>query len=436
MATVLVAENDAGTIAKLRDALALVGHTVIPVASSTEAMSSLSRSDVDVLLCDVGAPEIAGLDLCARVVANRPDIPVVLTSADAHVEIAIGAIRAGAFDFLTKPTALADLLASVERAARHGSLQRRIRALRRDDHGEATFDEMIGHSPSMREVFDMITRVADTDASVLLVGPSGTGKELAARALHARSKRRDEPFVSVNCAAIPEALLDTELFGREGSAGLFERAQGGTLHLDEIGEMPLNLQPKLLRALQQPNRVRLVAATLHDLEAAVEERSFRSDLFFRINVVQIIMPPLRARGTDILLLADHFLKRFAARDGKPIVAISPAAAEQLYAYDWPGHVRELQNSMERAVALGRFDAVGLDDLPEKIRAYSPNSVTQPTDASDAPLTLQEVGKRYIVRVLAMAGGNKTIAARWLGIDRKTLYRKLGRTLADAEEETA
>jgi DNA-binding NtrC family response regulator len=296
-------------------------------------------------------------------------------------------------------------------------------------------------------VFEMVDRVAASDISVLVTGESGSGKELVARALHDRSPRRGGPFVAINCAAVPEPLLESELFGHERGAftdarsarqGLLLRANGGTLLLDEIGEMPLALQPKLLRALQErqvrpvgsdreiPFDTRIVASTNRDIEADVEERRFREDLYFRINVVHVHVPPLRARGGDILLLAQEFVSRFSSQLGKQVTGISTSAAERMLGYDWPGNVRELMNCIERAVALARFDTVTVEDLPEKVRAYrSSHALADAQDPSEL-VTLEELERRYILKVLKATGGNKARAARVLGLDRRTLYRKLER----------
>ncbi len=280
---------------------------------------------------------------------------------------------------------------------------------------------------------------------MLITGESGTGKELVARALHQRSRRRDQPFVAVNCAALPDTLLESELFGhvkgaftdaRNDRKGLFVQAEGGTLLLDEIGEMPLAMQPKLLRALEENKvrpvgsekevafDVRLLASTNRDLETAVEEGRFRKDLFFRIDVIQVELPPLRARGADALLLAQHFIEDCAGRAGKQVVGMSEGVAEKLLAYSWPGNVRELRNVIERAVALTRFDKLTVDDLPEKIRDYRSSQVVIGGNDPGELVPLEEVERRYILHVLDCVGGNRTLAARTLGLDRKTLYRKL------------
>jgi two-component system response regulator HydG len=287
---------------------------------------------------------------------------------------------------------------------------------------------------------------------VLLTGESGTGKELVAQALHQRGRRSGGPFVAVNCAAMPESLLESELFGhargaftdaRNARAGLFAQASGGTLFLDEIGEMPIGLQPKLLRALQErvtravgsdvetPFDARIIAATNRDLETAVDERRFRQDLYFRINVIPIEVPALRLRGNDILLLAQHFVRDFAAQSGKRIGGLTSGAAERLLGYTWPGNVRELRNCIERAVALTAFEQLTVEDLPERVRNHRGSQIVIATDDPAQLPPLEEVERRYILRVLDAAGGNKALAARILGLDRKTIYRKLER-LAAAE----
>jgi two-component system response regulator HydG len=297
----------------------------------------------------------------------------------------------------------------------------------------------------MRDLWGQLTRIAESEVSVLITGESGTGREVVARAIHKQSPRRDGPFVPINCAALPDALLESELFGHARGAftdaktdrkGLFLQAEGGTLLLDEIGEMPLTMQVKLLRALEAstvrpvggdkevPFDVRVLTATNRDLESAVEEDQFREDLYFRINVFQIDLPPLRARGTDILLLAQHFVEMFRNSSGKQVSGISENAAEKLLAYRWPGNVRELRNVMERAVALTCYEKIAVEDLPEKIRDYRGTQVFIGGDDPTELVPLEEIERRYISHVLKTVGDNKALAARVLGLDRKTLYRKL------------
>jgi two-component system response regulator HydG len=322
-----------------------------------------------------------------------------------------------------------------------------VKRLRQAVDGETEEQRIVGQSGTMRRVYELINRVGESDASVLIHGETGTGKELIARAIHNRSRRKSGPFVAINCAAVPHALLESELFGHARGAftdakaqrtGLFVQATGGTLFLDEIGELPIDVQPKLLRALQErkvrpvganaeiPFDARIVAATNRNLEDEVYEKRFREDLFYRINVVKIDVPPLRERGGDVLHLAQHFLKSFAERNSKPGIELSTTGAEKLMAYNWPGNVRELENCMEHAVALARFDQITVEDLPEKIRAYRAERFVVAANDPTEIVTMDELERRYILRVLSLVGGNKSRAAQVLGFDRRTLYRKLER----------
>jgi len=444
MAIILIVDDDE----LVRDTLAALvrvsGHTARSAASGNEALEIIGREDIDVLLTDVTMPGVSGIDLCRYMVQHRPDVPVVMVTAHNDVETAIAALRVGAYDFILKPVTTETLRAALDRAVHHGGLQRKLATLRKTEgNGAHPADELIGNCAEMQNVRAMVARVADSDASVLLTGARGTGKEVVAHAIHARSRRADRPFVSINCAAFPSALLESELFGHaRGSAeeknhreGLFRQAAGGTLFLDEIGELSLNLQPKLLRALQERKirplgskteedvDVRLVCATNTDLEAAVAQGKFRSDLYFRINVVNIRLPTLHARGDDVLLLADDFLKQVAKQEGKPVRGLTPAAARVLLEYHWPGNVRELQNCIHSAVATTRSEEISPQDLPERVRAAS-LSLSLAPDYPTELLPLRDVERRYVNRVLAAVAGNKSTAARILGIDRKTLYRKI------------
>jgi two-component system response regulator HydG len=340
-----------------------------------------------------------------------------------------------------------DIALTIERALKHRALREEVKRLRRVVVDSQRFDEILGTSSSMKKMYDLAARVAETETTVLITGESGTGKELVAKALHAKSARKDGPFVAINCAAMPESLLESELFGhvrgaftdaRTARSGLFIKASRGTLFLDEIGEMPAGMQAKLLRALQertvrpvggdqeQPFDARIIAATNRDLETEVEEKRFREDLFYRINVVRIHVPPLRARGSDVLLLAQHFLQRYQPNGHQRVVGIKSGAADKLLSYPWPGNVRELQNCIERAVALAQFDHVGVDDLPERVREFKSSRITIESNDPSELLPMEEVERRYILRVLEAVGGNKTLAAQVLGFDRRTLYRKLER----------
>jgi two-component system response regulator HydG len=413
--------------------------------SADEGLQALGRESFDVVLSDLKMPGVDGIEFCRRIVANRPDLPVIVMTAFGSMETAIAAIRAGAYDFITKPIEMDLLALTLQRAFQHRQLQEQVRVLSEALERTERYDELIGESPAMQKLYDQLSRIADSETSVLLMGESGTGKELAAKSLHKRSRRHDKPFVAVNCAALPETLLESELFGhakgaftdaRSDRRGLFVQAEGGTLFLDEITEMPLAMQPKLLRALEEGAvrpvggdqevafDARILAATNRDLESAVEEGRFRKDLYFRVNVIQVELPPLRSRGADTLLLAQHFIEQFAARSGKQVKGISEAVGERFLAYTWPGNVRELRNVIERAVALTRYDKLAVEDLPEKIRDWRSSQVFIGGDDPSELVPMEEVERRYILHVVRSVEGNKTLAARVLGLDRKTLYRKL------------
>jgi two-component system, NtrC family, response regulator AtoC len=444
---VLIVDDDATLCETLELGLKKRGYGTASRTSAGDALVGLSGEDFDVVVTDLNMRGTGGIELCERIAANRPDIPVIVLTAFGSLETAVSAIRAGAYDFISKPVELDVLAIAIDRAARHRELREEVRRLRLEVVRTAQPDEFIGQSTAMRVVYDMVERVADSETTVFVTGESGTGKELVARALHRRSRRRERPFVAINCAAMPEGVLESELFGHVKGAftdaksdqpGLFLQADRGTLFLDEIGDMPITLQPKLLRVLQErsvrpvgartwvPIDVRLIVATNRDLESAIEEQRFREDLYYRVNVVHVALPPLRSRAGDILPLAQHFLRQFASRAEKNIVGISPSAAERLIAYSWPGNVRELQNCIERSVALARYDHIATDDLPEKVRSYRSSHVIVAGDDPSELVRMEELERRYIVRVMEAVGGNKTAAARILGLDRKRLYRMLDR----------
>ena len=440
---ILVADDDRDLCEIAEASLRDRGYRVSWRLSPEEILAELDEHDYAVLLVDIHMEGKSGLDLCRAAIAKRPDLSVIVMTGFGTVEHAVEAIRAGAYDFITKPFSMDAVALTIERAVRERAMTEELRRLRgRVEHSE--LPNVVGSSDAVRQMADMIGRVAQTDTNVMITGESGTGKELVARALHERSGRRG-PFLAINCAAVPETLLESELFGyvrgaftdaRTNRAGLFVEANQGTLFLDEIGEMPLSMQAKLLRALQE-RRVRpigasqeiafdarIVTATNRDLEGEVAAKRFREDLFYRVNVVRIDVPALRKRGNDVLELAQFFLQRAAQRSGKEIKSIDRTVTDVLMSYDWPGNVRELENCIERAVALARFDRLTLDDLPSKIREHRPSEVYS---SSENPLelpTMDVVEERYIRKVLASVRGNKTLAAKVLGFDRRTLYRKL------------
>ena len=420
--------------------------------SPLDAVEQIRVGDFDVVLSDVNMPGMSGIDLCERSNELRPDIPFIVMTAFGSLETAVEAIRAGAFDFVTKPIETDLLLISLERAIAHRQLHATIKRLSEKVEATSGFGEIVGKSPVMQKLYDKLSRIVDSDASVLLTGESGTGKELVARSIHSSSARVGRPFVPVNCGALPEALMESELFGHEKGAftdaksnrsGLFAEADGGTIFLDEIGEMPMQMQVKLLRALEERKArpvggnaeidfdVRVISATNRDLEQQIEQGEFREDLFYRINVLQLNLPPLRARGTDVIALAQVFLERYATESGKAIQGIADNAAAKLMAYNWPGNVRQLRNVIERAVALSRLDTVTIDDLPDKILDHRDDRLIVGGNDPDELTTLDDVERRYILHVLKALDGNKTLAAKTLGLDRKTLYRKLARYESEA-----
>jgi two-component system, NtrC family, response regulator AtoC len=442
---VLIVDDEQSMCELLHAALCKRGYTASWRTNPEQALGLLESEAFDVVLTDLDMRSMNGLELCQRIVSSKPDVPVIVVTAFGSIDTAVGAIRAGAYDFVTKPVEMDALALVVDRAVQHRTLEQEVKRLRKSVAGAQLPGGMIGQSAAMRNVYDLIERVADSEANVMVTGESGTGKELVAHALHSRSQRRNGPFVAVNCAAVPETLLESELFGhakgaftdaRQARTGLFVQANGGTLFLDEVAEMPLGVQPKLLRALQErrvrpvgsnielPFDARLVTATNRDLESDLGDKHFREDLYYRINVVRIDVPPLRQRGSDVLLLAQFFIERAAQRSGKQVVGLVAGAAEKLLSYDWPGNVRELENCIERAVALTCFDQVTVEDLPEKVRSYQTTNLVVASDDPSELLPMQEVERRYIQSVLKSVSGNKTQAARVLGFDRRTLYRKL------------
>jgi two-component system response regulator HydG len=446
---VLIVDDEQETCDLLEMALVRHGFKVTTSTAANQALELVATQEFDVVLTDLSMPEMSGLDLCERVLGTRPNMPVVVITGQGSLETAIGAIRVGAYDFITKPVDPKLLYLSVSRAIQHRHLQDEVKRLREAvaADGDGAEGALVGQSGAMRRVYELITRVGESDASVLIHGETGTGKELIARGIHMRSRRKDGPFVAINCAAVPHSLIESELFGHARGAftdakvqrtGLFVQANGGTLFLDEIGELPIDMQPKLLRALQERKvrpvganqevafDSRIVAATNRNLEDEVYEKRFREDLYYRINVVKIDVPPLRERGGDVLHLAQFFLKQFAQRNDKNALELSTTAAEKLLAYNWPGNVRELENCMEHAVALARFDQITVEDLPEKIRAYRAERFVVAANDPTEIVTMDELERRYILRVLSLVGGNKSRAAQVLGFDRRTLYRKLER----------
>jgi DNA-binding NtrC family response regulator len=449
--TILVVDDDRAMLEWLDEALRDEGFAPTLAAGPSEAIAALTERAHELVLSDVEMPGMRGVDLVAAIHARRPDQLVVLMTAFGSVELAMQSVRAGAADFVTKPFAIETLVHTLERVLRERRMKREIVRLRAGIAHQPA-GEVVAVSAAMRRVVDLAARVAQTDASVLVTGESGTGKGVLARFVHARSRRSRGPFVDLNCAALPASLVEAELFGarrgaytdaKEDRAGLFVDADGGTLFLDEIGEMALEIQPKLLGVLESGRvrpvgggkertvDVRLVAATNRPLEEALRERRFRPDLYHRLNVVRLEIPPLRDRREDIPALVDRLTARHAERLDRSVLGVSEEAMRWLVAQDWPGNVRDLSNALERAIALGDHDTITLEDVRS---ASPPGGARTLDDALDQRLSLDELERRYVLRVLERAGGNKNEAARVLGIDRRTLYRKLKEMGRDEQDE--
>ncbi|MBA3539515.1 MAG: sigma-54-dependent Fis family transcriptional regulator [Deltaproteobacteria bacterium] len=443
--SIIIVDDDEDTRSLLCEALRRRGYQVEAVDSAKACLERLRTATVDVVVTDVQMPGMSGVELCTVLHERHSDLlPIVLTGIGA-LDTAVAAIRAGAYDFITKPVRIEALEVAVRRALEHLSVKQEVKRLRAAVDRDHPIPGMIGTSSALRVTTEMIRQVADSDAMVLITGESGTGKELVARSLHDLSARRGEPFVAINCGAMPAPLLESELFGhvrgaftdaKNSRGGLFLQAGKGTIFLDELGEMPLEMQVKLLRVLQErtvrpvggdteiPFEARVVTATNRDLDVEVAEKRFREDLYYRINVVAIAVPPLRDRGGDVLVLANHVLSRIAARTHKPVVQIGAEAARKLMDYDWPGNVRELENCVERAVAMCDGKEIAASNLPTKVQKFQSARLGMTTDTPTAMIPLDEMERRYVRQVLGTVNGNKTHAARVLGIDRRSLYRRL------------
>jgi two-component system response regulator HydG len=440
VANILVVDDDAELCSALEVALSGLGYAVETTTSPLQAADLVRRTPYAAVLTDLAMDEMPGLELCESIRAADPSVPIIILTGAASVDTAVHALRLGVRDYLVKPfnsELLQQRLSGALRLAATGARDADITSQTIDDH------DLPGTSPVMERVRTHMQRFADSDSSLLILGETGTGKEVAARAIHARSARRNGPFLAINCAAIPAQLLESELFGHERGAftdaasarkGLFREAHGGTLFLDEIGELPLFVQSKLLRALQERKvrpvggtheaefDVRLMAATHRDLDAAVNLGEFRADLYYRINIVTLHMPALRERAGDILSLAQHFLNRTVEQPGRPL-RLSLAAAARLVSYPWPGNVRELENCMQRAAVLAKGDAIELSDLPENVQSFE-ETTAHGTKAEVVPF--EELERCYVLRVLQSLDGNMSLTSRRLGLDRRTLYRKVER----------
>lgn len=439
VSSILIVDDEKNMRFVVGRALASAGHQVSEAASGEEALKAFEQSLPDLVILDQRMPGMDGITTLTEIKKQHPDLPVIMLTAHGNVESAVQAMKAGATDYLTKPFDVEELKLAVEKALKVSNLVRQVDYLRGELDRKYDTDGIIGKSPRMQEVLKTIGRVAAADATVMIYGESGTGKELIARALHYRSSRRQGPFIQLSCAALPETLLESELFGYEKGAftgavsskpGRFELADGGSLFLDEIGDISPTVQVKLLRVLEQRSferlgssktinvDVRLIGATNRDLPAMIKAGEFREDLYYRLNVIPIQMPPLRERQGDVKLLAEHFLARYA-----PGKKLSAEALQALEAYSWPGNVRELQNTIERITILSPGNVIELEDLPAEVRRGAP----LPTDAVRLPpegVALEAVERDLITQALERTGGNRTRAAELLGISRHTLLYRM------------
>ncbi|MEB2311032.1 MAG: sigma-54 dependent transcriptional regulator [Sorangiineae bacterium] len=438
----LVVDDEPSNVASLTKIFQREGMRVLDADGARQALELVRRHRVQVVLTDLMMPGTNGVELLRALKEISPDTEVVLMTAYGTVETAVQAMREGAYDFVEKPLKRMTIVKSVRKAAERQSLVAENRSLR-EELKLLTTREIVGQSAALRRVLDVATQAAPSSATVLVLGESGTGKELIARYIHGKSLRADGPFVAVNCAAIPESILEAELFGHERGAftgavgkrdGRFARARGGTLFLDEIGELSPSVQVKILRVLQEgeyepvgghtvKSDVRIVAATNRDLAAEVEAGRFREDLFYRLNVIAVTAPPLRARREDIPLLVDHFIGVYCRKNGRGRLGIPREVMSKLMDYSWPGNVRELENVVERAAVLCRSDTLRLEDLPEVVAEAKSPAPTALTFSIGTPL--EEVEHRLIRETLAHTAGDKSLAAQLLGISTRTIYRKLG-----------
>jgi DNA-binding NtrC family response regulator len=456
-ARILVVDDEPDMVETVARILTHLGHESVTATEGGAALELLERERPDLVLTDLRMPGMDGLALLKEVKRIDPEAPVVLFTAHATIETAVEAIKAGAFDYITKPFTADQLQVVIERALTQRRLQEENRRLKEQLQESYRFENIIGRSLPMLQVFEVVRKVARSEANILIVGESGTGKELVARSIHVNSARAAKPFIPVDCASLPENLLESELFGHEKGAftgahmtrpGLFEYGNGGTVFLDEVGDLGGNLQAKLLRVLQErqirrvgSNKfisvdVRVISATNRDLAEAVKRAEFREDLFYRLNVISIPLPPLRERKGDIPLIAHHYFQKYLASSGKKITGISPETLALLEAHSWPGNVRELQNVVERAVVLAEKEILLPEDLPEHIRAREAGAL-RPESRADLPMKRAKdewnraFEKEYLLSLLKRHQGNISQAARAAGVDRKTIHRLLKKHDLDA-----
>jgi len=458
MPAILVVDDEVRLADVLTAALQDLGYRAFAADCAASALLLLEQEQIDLVLTDLRLPGMDGRGLMREIHRQWPEIPVVMITAFATVRDAVELVKEGAFDYIAKPFEMEDVAATIGRALRLSEVVRDNERLRSELEGRYSFENLIGNSPSFRRVIEQITEVCETRATVMLNGESGTGKEVVARAIHFNSPRRKRPFVAVNCAAIPEALLESELFGHVKGAftgalanriGRFAAADGGTLFLDEIGDMPVAIQAKLLRVLQERSfepvggnhtqdvDVRIIAATHQDLRRSVTDGQFREDLFYRLNVFPIRLPALRDRADDVAILATHFLGVLAESVGKRVTGFTPGALSAMAAYAWPGNIRELQNCVERAVIVARTPVIDVPDLPRDLFESAARPRERDAVPGDLDAELDRIEKRFILEALRLSDGKQVLAAQRLGIAERSLWHrvkkfgiKIGRTSSE------
>lgn len=440
---ILVIDDDPEMCGLLSDVLKAEGFSVLAIGESLEASKVLKKEEFDVIVTDLKMKGLKGLDLLEEAKKVAPLTPVIIITAFGTIESAIKAMKMGAHDYITKPFQTDELVLTVKKALENRLLKKEVVRLRKEVESRYHFHQLIGKSPSMQKIYDLIQRISDSSGNVLITGESGTGKELVAKAIHYNGVRKGGPFVAVNCAAIPETLLESELFGYKKGAftdaktdkkGLISGATDGTLFLDEITEMSPLLQAKLLRVIEEkevrplgdtnshPIDVRIVSASNRDIRSLIREGRFREDLYYRLKVIDIELPPLRERREDIPLLVQHFIGKFSDETKKKISGVSEDALKLLVNYSWPGNVRELENVIQRAITLTQYETIRPDDLPSSMLQEIRENVLE--KGFREKYSIEQLEKEYIRKILIEVGGNKSKAAEILGLDRKTLYRKL------------
>jgi DNA-binding NtrC family response regulator len=440
---ILVVDDDLEMCGMLSDVLKEEGFSVTTTGDSLEASKLLKREEFDVLVTDLKMKGLRGLDLLERVGQVAPMMPVIIITAFGTIESAIKAMKMGAYDYITKPFQMDELVLTVRKALETRLLKKEVIRLRKEVESRYDFHQLIGKSPSMQKIYQLIERISDSSSNVLITGESGTGKELVAKALHYNVVRKGGHFVAINCAAIPETLLESELFGYKKGAftdatsdkkGLIFEANEGTLFLDEIAEMPLTLQAKLLRVIEEREvrplgdtnsysvDVRIISTTNRDIESLIQQGRFREDLYYRLKVIDIEMPPLRERREDVPLLIQHFITKFSSEFKKNVSGVSEPGLRLLLNYSWPGNVRELENVIQRAITLSQHEMIRPEDLPPSMLQETEKNTLE--KGVREKYTIDQLEKEYIRCILIEVGGNKSKAAEILGLDRKTLYRKL------------